>query len=276
MAWHAALRLEYERDGERTRARVEHSGPLRALKALYPQGPGICHHVLLHPPAGLVGGDSLALTLSLAPGSHAVLTTPGASRYYRSAGADATQSVQARLAAGARLEWLPLENLVYSGAQAVNRQVFELAPEAEMIGWDILALGLPAADAPFVAGRVHQRIEIAGLWLDQGVIAASDRLLLDSPLGLAGQPAIGTLWMVWGSAPGQQRAEQTLEATRTLLSDVEGGVAAGVTLVHPRVVVLRALGPRTEPLFQLFRAVRRLWRASLWQLPDCEPRVWRT
>lgn len=276
MAWHAALRLHYERAGERTRAHAEHEGPLRVLKALYPEGPGICHHVLVHPPAGLVGGDVLGLTMSLNAGAHALATTAGATRFYRSLGPQATQSVRATLAAGARLEWLPQENIIYSGAQAANLQSFELEAGAEMLGWDLLALGLPAADQPFVRGAVQQRIEVPGAWLDAGRIDAADTRLLDSPLGLAGQRALATMWFAAGSPLALDRVELALEAARQVIAGSACAARAGVSLVHPQVLVLRALGPRIEPLAALLQPVRVAWREVLWQLRGAAPRVWQT
>ncbi len=276
MAWHAALRLHYERSGERTRAHAEHEGPLRVLKALYPEGPGICHHVLVHPPSGLVGGDVVGLTMTLDANAHALATTAGATRFYRSLGPQALQSVRAQLAAGARLEWLPQENIIYSGAQAANLQRFELDAGAEMLGWEMLALGLPAADQPFVRGVVQQRIELPGLWLDAGRIAAADTRLLDSPLGLAGQRALATMWFAAGSPLALDRVEQALDAARQVIQQHGSAARAGVSLVHPQVLVLRALGPRIEPLAGLLSQVRSAWRTALWQLPGNPPRVWQT
>jgi urease accessory protein len=279
MGWHAALRLDYTRDATRTRARSAHTGPLRVLKALYPEGHAVCHHVLVHPPAGLVSGDRLDVDAHLGTGSHALLTTPGATRWYRAKGAQgnpdaevASQAVRLRVGENARLEWLPLETLVYDGARAVNRLDVELAPGAEMIGWDLLALGLPAADKPLTSGRLDQRIQIDGLWLEQARIDAGDRLLLDSPLGLAGQRALATAWLAWGSDPAEARVTQAIDAARALIEP--SGVLAGVTRAQPRLLVLRALADRTEPLFHLLRAVRGVWRAAAWDLPANEPRVW--
>lgn len=280
MGWQAALRLDYDLADGRTRGHSEHSGPYRVLKALYPEGDAVCHHVLVHPPSGLVGGDHIGIRLTLAPGSHAVLTTPGATRFYRSLGDEATQTVEARVAGGARLEWLPLENLVYSGALAVNRQRFELDAGASMLGWDLLGLGLPASGAPFVAGRVRQRIEVAGLWLDAATIAADDALLLESAAGLEGRRAMATLWCAWGSAPEDVVVEALLDAAREQIALQEprhpGRVIAGATRVHPQVVLLRAVADRIEPLVDLLRGVRRQWRGEAWGLPPVEPRVWGT
>ena len=249
MGWQAHLRLAYRREAERTLGHAEHEGPLRVLKALYPEGPGICHHVLLHPPSGLVSGDELRVDIDLAEGSHAVLTTPGATRFYRSTGAPATQQVQARVAAAARLEWLPQENLIYNAAQAVNQQYFELAPGAMMIGWDVLALGLPAADLPFARGRVTQQLALSGLgspgpetagaawlpstqtglWLDRAVIDASDHRLLDSPLGWAGRRALGTMWLAWGTAPAEAALQQAVDTAREAIAALD---SAAVVKAH--------------------------------------------
>lgn len=87
MSWHASLQLDYRRDGMRSVVHDRHDGPLRILQSLYPEGASICHNVLVHPPGGLVGGDTLAIALSVGPAAHGLLTTPGATRFYRSSGA---------------------------------------------------------------------------------------------------------------------------------------------------------------------------------------------
>jgi urease accessory protein len=276
MGWHGRLELDYHRDGDSTSAHDRHDGPLRVLQRLYPEGPAICHHVLVHPPGGMVGGDTLDVTLTLGEHSHAVITTPGAARFYRSSGESALQRVGATLAAGARLEWLPLETLAYSGCEGENTMRFELAEGAETIGWDVLALGLPAADQPFVRGRYRQAIEIPGRWLERGVIAADDATLLDSPLGLAGQRVMGTLWFGSGSAMPAARRDALLDAARAACDGHELTRTAGATAPNDAVVLLRALAPRVEPLMDLFKAVRNRWRAVGWELDPVLPRIWRT
>ena len=63
MPWHARLDLDYSLESARTVARFRHSGPLRILQSLYPEGDAICHNVLVHPPGGLVGGDTLEIAI---------------------------------------------------------------------------------------------------------------------------------------------------------------------------------------------------------------------
>jgi len=280
MGWHGHLHLHYTRDGTRTTALDRHHGPLRVLQRLYPEGEGICHHVLVHPPGGIVGGDVLQVQADLAAGSHAVITTPGASRFYRSEGLLARQQVQASVAAGARLEWLPMETIAYRGCQAHNSLQFDLAPGAQMLGWDVLALGLPAAEARFDTGRFRQEISLPGVWQERGVVDGSDRLLLDSPLGLAGHSVMASLWLAEGRGPGQPldrtRTDALVDAARALLDSSGVAATAGVSAPHPSLLVLRVLGHRVEPVMALLQAVRGAWRQLHWGLAPNPPRLWRT
>jgi urease accessory protein len=256
--WHAHLRLAFHRRGEATVGLHGHEGPLRVLKSMFPEGAAVCHQVIVHPPGGIVGGDTLRLDIEVAGGAHAVLTTPGATRFYRSVGQQASQAVQATLHPGSRLEWLPLETIVHTGALAANRAVFRRGKGASMIGWDITCLGLPAAGESFAAGQLLQHLELEGRWLDRGRIEAADDRLLRSPLGLAGHPVIGTAWVAWDGSSALA-ADQLLAAASQL---------------EPGLIVVRALADRVEPVSAVFRALRQAWRGSLWHLGRCEPRVW--
>ena len=101
MPWHARLDLDYRAEAGSTTARFLHQGPLRILQSLYPEGDAVCHNVLVHPPGGLVEGDLLDVRVTAAAGAHGLVTTPGASRFYRSEGAQAAQQVQVTLEPGA-------------------------------------------------------------------------------------------------------------------------------------------------------------------------------
>ena len=298
MSWQGHLALHYRLDAAdgrgqttaRTIGRGVHSGPLRVLRSLYPEGDAVCHHVLVHPPGGICGGDELAIEARVDGGAHALITTPGATRFYRSAGPTARQSLAASVANGARLEWLPLETLVHDRARASNQLRFALAPGASMIGWDLLALGLPASAARLEHGRFEQSIELASAdgagsdWIERGVLdlddpalAALTRRRLHSPLGLGGRSVLATAWCAFGSAPTAAQRETLVEAARAAWPVGEvGAVLAGVTAPGPRVVVLRALADRVEPLMQRLLPVWAAWRHAMWAMKPCAPRVWRT
>ena len=274
MAWRAELKLDYTRESERSVARSLHQGPLRILQSLYPEGDQICHNVLVHPPGGLVGGDILDIQITVAEGAHGLISTPSATRFYKSGGQAALQQVLATLAPGARLEWLPLEAIAYNDCEATNRAVFNLAPSAELITWDVTALGLPSSNMAFTQGHFQQHIEISGVWLERGNIRGDDTRWLNSPLGLAGDKCIASLVFAAGSTIEAHRATQALEAARDVIETHPLRLQAGITCAHPQVIVLRVMSPLVEPTMDLLKKVWAVWRHTLWNLPSTPPRIW--
>ncbi|MDD5479302.1 urease accessory protein UreD [Rhodoferax sp.] len=274
MTWHAQLDINYSQEQQRSVARHTHSGPLRLLQSLYPEGHAVCHNVLVHPPGGLVGGDTLDITVAASGAAHGLITTPGATRFYRSAGEPAVQRTQITLRDQARLEWLPLETIAYNQCLAENHLTLNLAPQAECMGWDITALGLPAADLPFTQGRLLQHLELPDVWLERGLIDASDTRLMDGPLGLAGQRCMATLFFAAGTALDKPRRAAALDMARQVLDGHALRGTAGATCPNPQVLVVRVLSPLVEPAVELLRQVWVNWRAHFWGLPATLPRIW--
>ena len=180
--WDAKLSLRFASRGDRTEiVERRHHGPLRIQRPFYPEPSGTCHVYVLHPPGGVVGGDQLALDVSVDAGAHALLTTPAATKLYRSAGARAGVRQTLRVARGARLEWLPHETIAFSAAHAELMTRVELAAGARFLGWEMLCLGRPASDERFDRGEVRQSIEIEiggkPAYCERGSYAAGDEVL---------------------------------------------------------------------------------------------------
>ncbi len=274
MPWHAHLQLNYRAQNGSTVLHHQHEGPLRIFKSLYPEGPEVCHNVIIHPPGGLVEGDRLDVAVQVAEGAHALISTPGATRFYKSGGTPATQHVQLDVQAGARLEWLPLETLAYNGCQAVNELRWSLAPEAELMAWDVVSLGLPAAAQPFERGTYTQTMEWPGRWLEHARIAASDERLLHSPLGLAGHSSLGTLVLASGTPWTRAHREHVLEAVRNTLQDSELASCCGATCPNEQLLVVRALAAQVEPVMRLWQQLWAVLRQQAWDMSHTPPRVW--
>ncbi|MGM9484709.1 urease accessory protein UreD [Roseateles sp. NT4] len=273
--WPARLALSAARDGaSATRVHARHDGPLRLLKTLYPEGPGIAHAVLVHPPGGLVGGDRLDIHIDVQAGAHLLITTPAATRFYRSNAGEAAQVVQATVGEGARLEWLPQETLAYPDCVARNEVRLSLAAGASLFATEVLGLGLPAAGQAFESGRLLQHLEVTGQWLDRGWLDATDKALLDGPCGLAGHCVLGTL--VYAQTTPLGDVDALLTHSRGLLDGVS---RSGVThLAGPRggLLLARVIGDEVEEVTLALRRVRALWRGQLWGLSAGDPRIWAT
>ena len=233
--------------------------------------------MLVHPPGGIVGGDVLAIAISLAAGAHALITTPGATRFYRSAGAEASQTLEVAAAAGSRLEWLPLETIAYSGCDAEQPDALRARTgrRDDRLGRDrARPAGVGAPVRP--PARFAQSIELPGRWLERGTIAAGDSRLLDSPLGWAGRRVLSTMWFASGGALAPARRDALLAAAREIARAHPLHASAGATAPHDDVVVVRALADRVEPAMALLRSIWRAWRRLAWDLEATPPRVWAT
>lgn len=271
-SWAARLELRYEHEGGVTRlTRRQHVGPLMVQKPFYPEGRDVCHSLLLHPPGGIAGGDRLEIELTLGARARVLVTTPGATKWYRSGGPVAQQCTTLAVRPGGSLEWLPQENIVFDRAQARMLTRVDLAEGACYIGWDITRLGRTASGERFDAGELRSRTEVqqAGrrLWGDYAQIEGGAGLLR-SPAGLAGRPVMGTLL---AAGPGAERG--LLDRCRAVSS--HGDSHCGVTAL-PGILVARYLGASAEAARSYFVALWRLVRPALLGREVSVPRIWST
>ncbi|MBP6491180.1 MAG: urease accessory protein UreD [Thauera sp.] len=269
--WRAELRLAYQRRGARTvLAERAHRGPLVVQRPLYPEGETVCHTILVHPPAGIAGGDRLRLTLELGASAHVLLTTPGAGKWYRSAGARGELVQRIRVAEGGVCEFLPQESIVYDGALGTLATEVELSGSAVFIGAEMICLGRTGAGERFTCGELALRTRISRdgrpLWLERGVLEGG-AALLDAAVGLDGAPVSATLLV---AAPACDAG--LLEAWRA----IEPVAGRGAVTLLPGLLVARWLGPACEP--------GRTWLARLWGAARPAvagramqvPRIWNT
>ena len=267
-SWHAELELGYARFGDSTRPVMRrHQGPLRVQKHLYAEGPQVCQHIIVHPPGGIAGGDRLDICANVGKDAWAQLTSPGAAKWYRAA-SPAYQQLELRVEAGATLEWLPQETIVFSAAQAELTTHIELQGDARLCYWDMVALGRPASGERFDLGHFQAQLDIRRdgqlLWHERQRIVGADGLL-DSPIGLDGQPVFATL-LVTGEIDSD-----LLEKCRSLANDVRGDLTQLPGLLVARCLASEALLARGW-LIDLWR----LLRPALLGREAVPPRIWST
>jgi urease accessory protein len=267
-SWHASLALRFTDDGGATRLTGNtHSGPLRVQKPLYPEGAKICHAIIIHPPGGVVGGDSLAVTALAGPSAHAFLTSPGAAKWYRFNGKPSQQVVRLEAGPGAAIEWMPQESIFFNGAQVRLDHEITLAHDASFIGCDILCFGRTASGERFLNGAIsqHTRIRRGGklLWWEQGTLHGGSRHM-DSVFGLQGASVCATLIGVGTPVPSALMA-----AMRAL--------DPGLALTQIKSVLLaRYLGRDSETARRAMLGVWQMLRPHLLGCAAPVPRIWNT
>ena len=267
-SWHAELELAYARFGDSTRpVQRRHLGPLRVQKHLYAEGPQVCQHIIVHPPGGIAGGDRLNISASVGRDAWAQITSPGAAKWYRAAG-PAYQQLKLQVAAGATLEWLPQETIIFSAAQAELSTAIDLEGDARLFYWDVVALGRPASGERFDLGHFQAQLDIRRdgqlLWHERQRIVGADGLL-DSPIGLDGQPVFATL-LVTGEIDSD-----LLERCRSLPHAVRGDLTQ-----LPGLLVARCLAGEALLARGWLIDVWRMLRPVLLGREAVPPRIWNT
>jgi urease accessory protein len=271
--WRATLDLAFDETALGTRlASRHHSGPLVVQRALYPEGPSVCHAIVVHPPGGIAGGDDLRVNVGASMSAHALLTTPGASKIYKSSGAVASQQVKLRVGDNACIEWLPQETIVFDAADASLALEIDVRDRGRVIAWEITTLGRRAMGERFATGRLRTRFVVTQegrttLYELGSVRGASPSLR--SPVGWRDARACGTLIVA-----GHAIDDALLQACREALG--EGNATAAVSRLTPKLFVARYLGPSATHARAAFFTVWRCLRDAVAGRAAVSPRIWST
>ncbi|WP_040241942.1 urease accessory protein UreD [Chromohalobacter japonicus] len=279
--WAASLSLGFrDRDGRTRMTRARHHGPLRVQRPFYPETGHVpdaryaepCHVYLLHPPGGLVSGDELRIDIEAERGAHALLTTPAATKLYRadSHGVCWGQHTHLTVRPGALLEWLPQETLCFDGARGMQSTTLDVQGDGCCVGWEVLALGRPASQLPFVSGRVEQRFALTRdgrpLWRERQPLDPMHPRF-HGYWGQGGSTVQATLWAVGLAAP-----QAAVEALRECLP------ASRHWAVTQRrdVLLLRYLGDERNAAWEICQQAWEVLRPWLSSRQASVPRIWMT
>jgi urease accessory protein len=188
--------------------------------------------VLINTAGGLTGGDEVRWAADAAPDARMVFTTQACERVYRSLGDDARVSTHIRVAAGAHVDWLPQETILFEGGRLNRSLEVDLDEGASLFAVEAILLGREAMGEAARNARLSDnwRIRRNGRLIHaEATRLSADPLERDGLSLLDGRLAFATLLYVGADA------ERKLERTRALC-----GHDAGASLVGERLVV-RAL-----------------------------------
>ena len=284
--WLAHLALEFSDTPVGTQlTKTQRKGPLSVQKAFYPEGRDCAHIYLLHPPAGIVSGDELRISVDIKDNAHLLFTTPGAGRFYRArTNLDIGDSKQAQitkfvLEANAKCENFPQETIVYEGADGFNTVDIELTSSSVYLGWDITCLGLPDSNEPFIDGKYCQlnRLYCDGKLLYHDRIALSPaNNLLTHPAGLAGNSVFATfLAYAPEKLTDMFQRRDIVNLCREKISEQNAQSTISITDIDG-LLVIRYLGSHAQQCKQLFISLWEILRPILTDKAAIQPRIWHT
>jgi len=270
--WRARLEIGLEVVAGRSAVvRKLHEGPLGLQRAFYPESGGVAHLYLLHPPGGVVHGDELSVSIAAGENTHCLVTTPAATKFYRSTGRVALQQQTFDVGSGATLEWLPQETIVFGSARVRTNTRVELHPGGRFCGWDIVCLGRAASGDFFESGDIRQAFE---LWQgDRPLFIERSHFHASAPVrreawGLGGHSVFGTF-----VCTGQNT--RAVDAVRAAVQfDLEKELFSVTQLRE--VIVCRYLGDSTERARAAFAEAWAVLRVLLLERPASPPRIWLT
>ena len=270
--WDASLKLIFDSRSNKTiLARRQHHGPLVLQKILYPEGDNPAHGVIIHPPGGVAGGDRLQLNVEMQAESAALLTTPGATKWYKSAGRQASQQIEMTLDEHSQLEWLPQENIVFDGADVALKTQVNLNDSSTFAGWEVICLGRQASGERWQTGCFRQQLLIKRegkfIWNESTVLTPESKVL-SAMAGLQNHVVFGSFVVAAGLTP-----PDILQACQEISLDSSARV--GVSAL-PEIFTARYIGPCAQEAKHYFEKVWHCLRPWYGKRNAVRPRIWAT
>lgn len=262
--WRARIWCNFEAGPRKTFVRRGHVGPLSMQRPFYPEG-RTAHVYLLHPPGGVVGGDQLHVDVVAHDGASGLITTPGATKFYRSEGRVAR--VNQCLEVKGDLEWFPQENIFFNASNAIQTTDINVAENGTLAFWEINCYGRLAGKQPFINGRVVTRLSVRR----EHSLVFHDRFSVDGQqslnrtTGLRGYSVSGMLLL----------SPLPTECTQAAFSLISDNPHFSCTSIDDMLVV-RYVGDSAEQAKAGFTRIWSQQRIALSQREPCVPRIWST
>ncbi|WP_431281807.1 urease accessory protein UreD [Humitalea sp. 24SJ18S-53] len=221
---------------------------------------------LLNIGGGLAGGDALRIGITLDADARLTVATAAAEKIYRSLGPPTRIAVDLAAGAGAALEWIPQETILFDRASLARATTIRLAADARLLAVETLVFGRAAHKEVLATLTLHDswRLHVGDrlLWAD--AMRITDAAVLADRFRFGGAGALSTLLCV---GPG---AAALLPVLRNALA---GPARAAATIPAPGLLLARIIGEATAVRATVAAAILAL-RAPHLGLPARLPRLW--
>lgn len=248
----AAARIVAESDGcGRTRLAVlSGEAPLLPRRTGTWASTGTAEVHLVGGAAGPLGGDVLRLDIEVGAGAHLVVRTVAASIVLPGPdGAASSTHIQAIVADGGRLEWLPEPVVAVRGCRHLASSTVELSAGAELVWREEVICGRHGEDSGDLTLLTAVRLDGAPLF-QQELTVGPKAPAWTGPAVLGGATAVGSLLVVdpaWAAPGAKPAAGRSPGADLGVRAYVEIGSVARMPLAGPAVLT-SAVAPDAHAL----------------------------
>ena len=258
-----------QRDGASRLSVLDQRSPLRVLFPRAETG-DLPLAAITTVSGGLVGGDTLDISVAVGGSAKAIAFGQAAEKVYRSNGPESRVDVSLNVAAEAWLEWLPQETILFDGARLNRVTKTEIDPAGRLMAGECLVFGRLARGEVMRHGAVRDRWEVRQngrlIWADALLMKDDIIEILDTRAGFDGARAYATAIYV-----GSDAADH-IGAAKDIVNE-SLNVRAGATCVGG-VLVARWLSEDPLALRDAFETYWKALRALAGGLPARLPRLW--
>ncbi|BAQ61431.1 urease accessory protein UreD [Geminocystis sp. NIES-3708] len=273
-SWQGKINLIYKHEENKTKIKsIYHQAPFNIQRPFYPEGNSICHSVILHTAGGIVGGDVLSQNIHLFPHSQVFITTPAATKIYRTSEKKAFQEIIINLENDTYLEYLPQETIVFNQCQYQQKLKVRLEDNAIWLGWEIIRFGRSARGETFTEGEWLNYTEIyhknKPLWIDRQSFWGESQLF-SAINGLANKPVVGSLILI---STNTSNNFNFIDEIRELINSQFNDLILGVTTLQ-HGLLCRYHGDSVSEAKISLTAIWQLLRQKYGFNPLFKPRIW--
>ena len=217
--------------------------------------------VLINSAGGVTGGDRMSWRVDAEAGAALTLSTQACEKVYRARDGRAEIEVSLNAQAGARIDWLPQETILFDGGALARTLTADLATDARLLAVEAVILGRTAMRETVRVGELRDRWRIRRegrlIFADDLCFSGDVAALMTRPCVLGGGAAFASILLV------AEDAGRFLDPMRAVLG-AHGGASAFDGKLFCRAVTPDGL------------ALRRVLTAAIACLRDGAPcpRVW--
>jgi len=260
------------REGATRLASLYQTDPLRVLFPLAePDEP--TQAVIVTTSGGLVAGDRIDVAVRLGDRAAAHVTASAAEKIYRSLGATTEIAQSLTVGAGATLEFLPPETILFEGARLRRKTVIDLAASAGFLGGEIVVFGRRARGERLTRGFLHDAWEVRHggrlAWGDALHLEGDIAKTIDDPACFDSAAGFATLIL----SPLGRKPRKFIDCARHTQAAAAAGVRGGVTVLGG-LLVARWLADDAMALRRAFADLACHLRSEAMGLPRRMPRIW--